>query len=217
MGRNTHPNRGPRTDLRSDREIRRALRGDRPAAFGIRRLLERDSEDDILDVTFGMQGEGDLPRNVVLRDRLAVTLLSQKVISRQMARGVVIGYQLGRTGALIERSDGCSERDESLTVALGDVRVFKDRVVYASVESAKIKEEINSIHAILGSIGIRGLAKTEKPYVPHVTLGTSEKGHAMSRTEQRHVVHMLEEELPMQLTVEGWDIYPDNVFDQRRS
>jgi hypothetical protein len=217
MGRTgNYPNHGPRTSLVANREIRQAMRGTAPPAFGIRRMLDRESDDRITDVTFGLYATDDIPEKVRLRDRLSVTLLSQKVIGRQLARGVIAGYNLGRTSAMVERSEGCSERLESLEIGLGDVRIFAGRVVYVAVLSHELEEEIDAIHGILGSIGIRGIAKKEKPFVPHMTLGEVEQGKALSRVEQKHVIERLSEDLPGIAQVDPWDVYPDDVFDTSR-
>lgn len=215
----TYPRRGSRTSLVSNQEIRRAMRGDSPQAFGIRRVLGRESEDEITNLTFGMWGENkdaDIPEKVILRDSLSVTLLSQKVIGRQLARGVIAGYNLGRTSALVERSEACSERRESLEVGIGDVRIFQGRILYAAILSEEINEEIDAIHAILGSVGLKGIAKTEKPFVPHLTLGDVGPGERLSHVEQKHIKEKLEVGLPQTAFVQPWDVYPHDILSSGR-
>ena len=214
MGRGNYPNRSPRSSLIANREIRAALRESTPPSFGVRRPLEENLENSIVDTLFALQEQSDIPENVLLRTNLAVTLLSQKTISRQLMRGVLVGYNLGRTSAQINRSSDCANRTEPLKVKRGDIRVYNSRIIYAQIESDELCAEIEAIHRILGAAGIHGMARKEKLYVPHMTLGQTEKGEHISGTEIRHVEHVVDELIPQDLELESWDIYPHNVLAQ---
>jgi hypothetical protein len=164
-------------------------------------------DDQITDTTFGLQAEDDIPQTVELRDRLSVTLLSKRTVANQIRKGRQLAYDLGRTRALIERNSQCAERDEPVTVLRSEISVFEGRVIFARIMSPELDQEIDAIHEILGSVGLKGFAKKEKPFVPHMTLGVAEKGKRLSRTETKHVKSALEAGLPDAITLEGWDVY----------
>lgn len=212
MGRRTYPTRGPRTDLVANREIRQALRGEAQPSFGIRRWLEEDSAEEVMNVTFAAQEAGDIPDKIELRDSLAVTLLSQKVVSRQLMRGLVIGYTLGKASASIDRSQACAGRYQSTTINRGPVKVSEGRIIYVPVKSERVENEVEVIARALGSVGLRTQSKKRSLEVPHLTLGVAEQGERLSLTEERHVIQTLDELVPETMQAEGWDVYPFDPF-----
>lgn len=216
MGRHTHPNGNIRGNLMADREVRRAFRGHNTPPFGIRRTLTEDDAESVMGVTFPMQEAGDIPFKVTLRDRLAVTLLSQRVIGAQMMRGFVAAHSLDKARHTIATSEGCNGWRESVQAERGSVEIYNGRTIFAKIISPEVEAEIDEIHEALGRVGLKSISKKEKPFVPHMTLGETSKGNRLSNTEQRHVKHMLEDTLPFVLELEEWDVYPDDVFEPNR-
>jgi hypothetical protein len=162
MARNTYPARGPRTSLIADREIRQAMRGNSPAAFGIRRMLDFDSSEAVTQATFDnhvLEGGEVIPVKVELRDPLSVTLLSQKVIARQLSHGRIAGFNLGKARALLERDQDCVGRTGPLKVDIGEVKVYRGRVIYAELLSEQLEEEVFAINGVLAELGLKGTSR----------------------------------------------------------
>jgi hypothetical protein len=218
MGRRTYPIRGPRTSLVSDREIERAMSKGGMPSFGIRRPVGPELAREIADRALDMQAEGRIPPEKRLRIRdvdLGVTLLSRRVIGAQIQRGRLQGYNLGVARAQIIRSDECGERGQPITeIKRGEVKVFQGRVVYAEVHHEDLEREIDGIHSALAIAGLRGVARREKPFVPHLTLGEVAGYRGFSREEQTVMIEAYEQELPETFGVEGWETYPFDIFDQ---
>jgi hypothetical protein len=215
MGRNNYPNHGPRTSLVADREIRQAMRGNSPAAFGIKRMLDFDSSEAVTEATFSkhvLEGGDVLPLKVELRDPLSVTLLSQKVIGRQLSRGRMAGFNLGKTRALLEKDQDCAGRTDQLKVDIGDIKVYRGRIIYAELLSEQLEEEVVAIGGVLETLGLKGTSRHDMR-VPHLTLGETTKGQMLRVDEQDRIIDELHAVMPVSAVVEPWFTYPYDVFD----
>ncbi len=212
-GTNTKPQaqRFIRSQLPPNRELQAALAHPRPRAFGIRRRLGPDCETALVAVLKQLQKDDDIPAKVELRDKLHVTLLSSRAVGRQMMRGLVAGYELGKKSRVVKNCAQNQKYAEPLSVLRSDVRVYQGYSLYLAVESAEITDEITEIHQLLGAHGIKGFLKDEQKLGLHISLGAAKQSSRMSKTEQRHVEHVINDhlvELPIDIPLQGWEVYP---------
>lgn len=221
MGRNHRTRERPqghrliRSHLVADKELNAALSQPKPRAFGIRRRLEPASETLILSLLKELQREEDIPAKVELRDKLHVTLLSARAVGKQMMRGLVAGYELGKKGNAVKSHAQANGYFEPLNppILRGDVRIYQGYSLFVSLESAEIADEIKDIHSVLGSQGIKGFVKDEQKLGLHISLGAAKQSARMSATEQRHVRHVIEDRfleagVPSEIPLLGWEVYP---------
>jgi hypothetical protein len=220
MGRRTYATRGLREGVGLGREIRRVSPGDGTPSFGIRRPLSREHANLIGKKALDLQESGGLPAasKLEVRDNdMGVTLLSKRVIASQAGRGGLARYNLGVARAQIARSANCTEREEDVPgIKLGEVKIFRSRVVYAEVYDEGLEGEIDGIHASLAAAGLTRIARGERPYVPHLVLGEAAEGKGFNPSEQGLIVEAFGQILPEHVDVEGWESYPFDIFEVER-
>ena len=210
--RNCH-NRVPQNDRRmAHREVRRTHNLPFPKAFGIRRPLEAHTSHLIVGRMFELQAEDDIPAGVSLRRGLHATLLPQRVFGQQALKGLVGGYNLrGMDTELKKKTNGSDA--ETIEADIKGVHVYKGKIINLLIESEELEEERENIAIVMTALGLKGLHRMRAENRLHVSLGNIRTG--MTRTEQRHVVHTVEENvdevfgMENALVFEGWDVYPN--------
>ncbi|HEX8226767.1 MAG TPA: hypothetical protein VF572_02770 [Candidatus Saccharimonadales bacterium] len=213
MAKNPYPFRGPRTSLVSDREKRRALRGRLGSAFGIVRPVDDESQGEIDEVTMRLV-EGDvIPDEMMLREDLSVTLVSQKVIARQLGRGVVTRFNLNQMGERIDNTEACHDRKLPQRVERGEVAVYNGRLLYTTVSSPEVEGEIFGVQSVLESLDVRGRSKQSDLPVPHVTLGEMSEGFFLRKYDEEEITEQLDAELPLFIGVNPWNVYPEGAIE----
>lgn len=222
MGRRNYPNReartgnypqrGPRTDLMANREQRRATNIGRTLPFGIRRYLDQSDEILLMDMLYDQQEEGDVSQKLVMRDAFGVTLLSRKVLGRQLARGRVLATRLGAASAAISRDPACQYRERGLeAVPRGRVKVAAGRILYTTIECPIVTAEAASISEALEGVGIRAQSKGSPLPPHHVVLGSTTNGDWLCTAEINRTTSALENVLPEAFDIEAWDVYTEEA------
>ncbi len=204
-----------RSQLPSNRELNAALTHPRPRAFGIRRRVEPSYEAKILGILTQLQADEDIPEKVELRKSLHVTLLSARAVGRQMMRGLVAGYELGKKGNAVRsiaEDNGYFEQSD-VHLAKDPVNVYQGYSLYLAVESDGIAQEVGEIHEVLGAHGVKGFLRDEQKLGLHISLGEAKQSRRLSKTEQRHVRHTIQEQLDAvlqsaEIPLLGWEVYP---------
>jgi hypothetical protein len=216
MAQTAYPNRYPRGDLRADKEKRHDFRNHFSPAFGFRRRMDFDHENDIIDTTFRLQGTMQLPgaEKLVLRDKLAVTLLSQRVVANQLQRGRVT-YDVGRLMTSLTNNPYLVQKTESVWALRGEIRCMGGRVLYAMMEGAAIEEEIFGIDQSLSDAGLRPAAKetSGSPSNPHMTIAQTPQGVRLSKGEEANAIATLEQWLPDHYLYQPWEPRPEGTVE----
>lgn len=213
-GNNTKPQRQRfiRGNLPANRELITALRHPAPKAFGIRRPLEEEQRGVFCGILNSLQEDEDIPPKLELRPSLHVTLLSARTLGRQMMRGIAAGYELGqRSKKAVKEKAEQGMHSHALEVTRGEVRVYQGYSLYLQILSPEVEDEVADIEWALGKHGVKGFGKTNIEMGLHMSLGATKQSHRMSKTEQRHVIHVVEEKLPPReepLLLQGWQVYP---------
>lgn len=154
-----------------------------------------------------LQDNDDIPESVKLRKKLNATLLPARTLGRQAMQGFLLGQTIARMDARIQ-SEMDKPQTKFLEVLRGPVEVYKGQRIYMQFESPEFDEEMEELHELLGYFGVKGYTGKFKKMGKHISLGEARGG--MTRTEQNHVKHMIEEVLPHPgdvISLEPWDIY----------
>lgn len=216
MGRfSCYPAHGPRTSLIANREVRQAMRGNAAAAFGIRRMLDRESSNSVVKVAASLKNNEDdqiLPAKLELRDDLSITLLSERVVRRQLTRGRIMGFHFMDAAHMLEQETGCQDRSQSAMVTMGDLKVHNGEVVYVEALSVQLEEEVFAIEGVMAELGLLSTSRKDIR-VPHLTIGQTVPGQKLSFFEQDAIIDSLQPVLPDMVIAEPWESYPRNVFD----
>lgn len=204
-------NRFIRGNLPSDRELKAALGRPRSKAFGIRRPLEEGKQAVILGVLEALQSEDDIPAKLNVRKKHHVTLLSARAVGKRMMHGLVAGYELGQKSEEVKQQALQEPHSTELEVFRGEARIYQGYSLFVPIISPEIEDEISAIHATLNRHGIPGFNNKGSAMGLHMSLGETKQSDRMSKTEQRHVTHIVEEKLPpidQPLSLQGWKVYP---------
>ena len=213
VGKNSHANQ--RSHLPANRELRRAISADRPRSFGIRRLVEDETNGKLVKAWDDLTFSGDIPTKMNPRLHTGVTLLPRRVLGKQLTQGLVIGYKLGHAKHNLIGDHELSNNRDVLHVKFGNVAMLHRRLAYLEVESDELQLERERVFGVLGSLGFKGARKSlAKPL--HISLGESDS--LVSRVEERHVIEKLNEKVGAVLNgvdtieLQQWQIYP--TFEQ---
>lgn len=170
MGRKNHRGHAPqRSRLVANREQIRAINGERPRPFGVRRQLTYETYKPLIDGFVELLDDAEDFATVVPRSReLHVTLMPMRELSSQLRRGLVLGYEFGRQTAAIE-NDLKKDPNKQLFVGLGRAAVIKNRYITVLIDNPTLEAEHKVVRTTLAEAGLKGALKHSEPL--HVTLG----------------------------------------------
>jgi len=162
----------------ADREFRMAAKAERAEPFGVRRRLTFESQQPILETFQALIDDGVIDESIVPRTSLHVTEMPKINVSKQLSRGIVIGYEFGRK-SVRARQDIRSAFPGQLTVRLGEAAIFKQGNIGYRVHSQELEEEYHDVRVMMGRIGVKGTMRDVEPL--HITCGNAPRG--LRRTE----------------------------------
>lgn len=194
-----------RSNLESNREVNRVLSLPPAEPFGVHRLLEENDNNAFTAIWDMLQTNSDIPETMEARLDKAVTLSPLRLIQAAGRRNIN-SYPFKKAQDLIANDEMFDSSKYSVEVNLGKVAVVHQRIIYAPVISDQVEEERIRLMEVLSKAGLKGTEKElNKPL--HVTFGASKK--QISRTEERHVKHMLNEVIEQEPTIylQPWQQY----------
>jgi hypothetical protein len=165
-----------------------------------------------------LQAADDIPGDVNLRGKLHATLLPKRVFGNQVLKGLVGGYNIRGMSTKLKRQTEGSDEEPVIAEASG-VSVYKGKIINVKLICPEMEEERTNIAEVLGNLGLKGLHREKEEKILHMSLGQSKQG--LTPTEQRHVVHIVEEKIDeiygmeQPLPFEPWQIYPDLSYWQQ--
>lgn len=174
------------------RELRQAIKGERPEPFGIRRLLDEDAQKTLKMSMGQLICRGQIPSTVIPRQSLSNTLLPQSRLSKQLGRGIVIGYEFAKRQQAAKESV-LNECPENLVVKLGGAMIIQGRTVALELISNELDQEHEDVDAIFEEVGI--VRPENANFPPHVSLGDAK--NFMSKAIQGEVVKALNSNMPI--------------------
>lgn len=190
-----------------DRELLRAINAERPKPFGVRRLLDEESQLTLMDLFASMIDDRELPNVFVPRKRLHVTLMPESRVSRELYRGLVVGYEFGKKAKAI-KSGLAQVHPEKIEADLGDSGIFRRRHVGYKILSPDLEREHRQTQIMMARAGIKGAFRDTPPL--HVTLG--EIGvKKLSLPVREAIMESLDEFKPIMdaVVLKEVDFYPD--------
>ena len=187
----------PRSNLRSHRrEIRQAAKGERPEPFGIRRPLEEEAQERLKLPFEKLLRDNRIPDALVPRESLKNTLLRQRMLDKQLGRGIIIGYEFAK-----KQEEGkervAQECTDNIVAELGEVVIINGRVVALELISDDLEHDHNVVADVFSSLGI---VSTRAATIPlHVSLGESRD--FMSKLVQGEVSRVVNDVMPVGETI----------------
>jgi len=201
MGRRANRQTLPRgVDRQSDQEVRHSHMSPFPKSFGIRLLLVESQCVLILNRLAELQAQEDIPESVKLRKSLHVVLLPRRVFSGQVLKGLATGYNLRGLQNRLERTVP-TPIQEKPTATIKQASVYRGRTANLIVDSPEIEAMRSAVSNTMESVGLRGLHRAAGEKRLHVSWGDSKR--SLTPTEQRHVEHIVPEEISELFVVEG--------------
>ncbi len=181
----------------SRRELRMAAKSESFVPFGVRRRMAYESAAPIIEAFNVLRDDGVIDERLKPRQVLHVTEMPLTSIQKQVSRGIVAGYELGKR-SVKEKKRITSAFSHPIEVTLGEADLFRGRHLGYRVHSEELEEEYHDIRLSLGNIGIKGTMRDVVPL--HVTCGTAD-GH-VRKSDLRSAVRAMNElrsEDPLQL------------------
>lgn len=193
--------------LAANQELRKAVQAGKPQPFGIRRWVDYQDDVDIRDRFYDLLIDDDnLASLVHPRTKLQLTIMRRRQLDSQLARGLLVGYEFGRSQMTV-RHNIQKTSPEGLEVQFTEPRVIKHgRAIVLAVEGAELDNEVRNTMKAMASIGLRGALRNEGK--PHITLGESD--HPMTAIEKARVIEATCEVLDPGATIRlgELDFYP---------
>lgn len=153
----------------SRRELRVAAKAESFVPFGIRRRVAYESAAPIIEAFGALRDDGVIDERLEPRRALHVTEMPLTSIQKQVSRGIVVGYELGRR-SVKEKQRITSVFSNPIDVTIGEADLFRGRHLGYRVHSEELEEEYRDIRLSLGGIGIKGTMRDVVPL--HLTCGT---------------------------------------------
>ncbi len=192
MGRKNGRRHAPqRSRLVANRELRQAINGEAPQAFGIKRFLDHDSAQNLLFPLDLITKDHAWPEGVVARESLQVTLLHRKKVFDQMRRGLVFGHALSLASA--EILHGLQEEaPRHIHCKLGKAALFQNNHFGLRIISNELELEREVVLDAMAGIGLKG-AKREVPPL-HITVADARLG--LNKYERLDTIEMINTMIP---------------------
>lgn len=169
MGRKSYRAVGPNQDrTRARREVRMAAKSKTSETFGVRRRLSHDSQIPMIECFAGLIYDKQVPDTVAQRYSLHVTEMPKTNMDKQVQRGIVIGYELGRR-AVAAKHQIVHNYPQQIDVRLGEANIFKGRHIGFRVESEEMEIEYAAVRQMVSELGIKGTMRDVEPL--HITMG----------------------------------------------
>lgn len=156
--------------------------------FGVRRRVAYESAAPIIEAFRLLRDDGVIDERLEPRQVLHVTEMPLTSVQKQVSRGIVVGYELGKR-SVKEKRRITSVFSKPVEVTLGEAELFKGRHLGYRVHSEELEEEYRDIRLSLGNIGIKGTMRDVAPL--HVTCCTADEH--VRRSDLRRAIKVLNE------------------------
>jgi 2'-5' RNA ligase len=151
-----------------------------------------------------------IPETFVERESVHVTLMPERKLSKQLRRGIVLGYELGRN-AVAAQTDLRHRFSNQIEVTAEGASIFKSRFLAIKIGGEQIEKEYAAVLETMARLGLHGAFKENTPL--HITI--ADLTDRPTRFERRYMNGLLNEIIPSgtSILLEPLMIYPDDEFD----